>query len=187
MSKRPVNQFIAHRRWLNYSNPALAGLLDECIGPDYRKDPECLAEFAQFADDEQILQKLRDIKHRNKEAFAKHIYEKCGITLNTHSIYDVQIKRLHEYKRQLLNVLNIIDLYLDLKADPNREMQPQTFIFGAKAAPGYHMAKRIIQLICFLSEEINRDPVIRQKLQVIFLEDYNVSTAEALIPAAEIS
>jgi len=182
-----VTNGIAHRRWLNYANPALAALLDECIGPDYRKEPQRLAELAQFADDQQVLQKLRDIKHRNKEAFARHIFEKCGIELNTHSVYDVQIKRLHEYKRQLLNVLNIIDLYLDLKADPDREMQPQTFIFGAKAAPGYHMAKRIIQLICFLSEEINRDPVIRKKLQVVFLEDYNVSTAEALIPAAEIS
>ncbi len=182
-----VTNGIAHRRWLCYSNPALARLLDDCIGPDYRKDPEKLADFNAFADDPSTLQALRDIKHRNKELFAEHLRQKTGILLNTHSIYDVQIKRLHEYKRQLLNVLNIIDLYLDLRENPDLDMQPQTFLFGAKAAPGYYMAKRIIQLICFLSEDIKRDPRIREKLQVVFLEDYNVSTAEALVPAAEIS
>lgn len=182
-----VTNGIAHRRWLCYSNPELAGLLDECIGTGYRKDPEQLAEFAKFADDPQILQRLRDIKHRNKKNFAAHLAAKTGVKLDTHSLFDVQIKRLHEYKRQLLNALHIIGLYLDLKDNPNLEIQPQTFIFGAKAAPGYDMAKRIIKLICMIAKDIGQHPAIAEKLRVVFLEDYNVSTAELLVPAAEIS
>ena len=115
------------------------------------------------------------------------IFRKTGMRIDTHSVYDVQIKRLHEYKRQLLNALNIIGLYLDLKENPNLDMQPQTFLFGAKAAPGYDMAKRIIKLLCMISKDINENPAIREKLNVVFLEDYNVSLAEALVPSAEIS
>ncbi len=182
-----VTNGIAHRRWLCYSNPALASLLDECIGTGYRHDPEQLSDFAKFADDKEVLSRLRAIKHQNKVAFSNRLYKKTGRSLDTHSLYDVQIKRLHEYKRQLLNALNIIGLYLDLKDNPNLEMQPQTFLFAAKAAPGYYMAKNIIKLIYCLGREIDSDPCVREKLSVIFLEDYNVSLAEAMIPAAEIS
>ena len=182
-----VTNGIAHRRWLCYSNPKLAGLIEDCIGDGYRHDPEQLAELKGFADNAEVLERLRAIKHQNKIDFSNKLHSKSGVLLNTHSIYDVQIKRLHEYKRQLLNALNIIGLYLDLKENPNMDFQPQTFIFGAKAAPGYHMAKRIIKLIYQIGREIEMDPQIREKLAVVFLENYNVSMAEALIPAAEIS
>ncbi len=182
-----VTNGIAHRRWLCYSNPALAGLLDECIGTGYRHNPEELAEFAKFADDKEILERVRAIKHQNKIEFSNRLYKKTGKAIDTHSLFDVHVKRLHEYKRQLLNTLNIIGLYLDIKENPNKEFQPQSFIFAAKAAPGYYMAKNIIKLIYFLGKEIENDPVVREKLSVNFLEDYNVSMAEALIPAAEIS
>ena len=182
-----VTNGIAHRRWLCYSNPELAGLLDETIGTGYRHNPEELAEFAKFADDKAVLDRVRQIKHNNKIAFANHLYEKTGKKLDTHAVFDVQIKRLHEYKRQLLNVLNIIGLYIDLKENPDLDIQPQTFIFGAKAAPGYQMAKRIIQLICHISKDIEMNPKIREKLNVVFLENYDVSTAEILIPSADIS
>ena len=182
-----VTNGIAHRRWLCYSNPRLAGLIEDCIGDGYRHDPEQLQGLKAFADNTDVLERLRAIKHQNKIEFSNKLHAKSGILLNTHSIYDVQIKRLHEYKRQLLNALNIIGLYLDLKENPNMDFQPQTFIFGAKAAPGYHMAKRIIKLIYQIGREIEMDPQIREKLAVVFLENYNVSMAEALIPAAEIS
>ncbi len=182
-----VTNGIAHRRWLCYSNPALAGLLDECIGTGYRHNPEELAEFAKFADNKEVLERVRAIKHQNKIEFSNRLYKKTGKALDTHSLFDVHVKRLHEYKRQLLNTLNIIGLYLDIKENPNKEFQPQSFIFAAKAAPGYYMAKNIIKLIYFLGKEIENDPVVREKLSVNFLEDYNVSMAESLIPAAEIS
>ncbi|MBO7296501.1 MAG: glycogen/starch/alpha-glucan phosphorylase, partial [Clostridia bacterium] len=182
-----VTNGIAHRRWLCYSNPGLAGLLDECIGTGYRHNPEELAEFAKFADDAAVVQRVRDIKHANKVAFAQHLYRKTGQKIDTHSIYDVQIKRLHEYKRQLLNALNVIGIYLELRDNPDLEMTPQTYIFGAKAAPGYQMAKRIIQLLCMISKDIEKNPKIKQKLNLVFLENYDVSTAEILIPSADIS
>ncbi len=182
-----VTNGIAHRRWLCYSNPELAGLLDECIGTGYRHNPVELAEFAKFADDAAVLDRVRAIKHDNKIAFANHLAAKTGVKIDTHSLFDIQIKRLHEYKRQLLNVLNIIGLYLDLKDNPDLPVQPKTFIFGAKAAPGYQMAKRIIQLICMISKDIEQDPKISEKLKVVFLENYDVSTAEILIPSADVS
>ena len=182
-----VTNGIAHRRWLCYSNPKLASLIDECIGTGYRHDPESLSEFAKFADDKTVREKVRAIKHENKIRFANMLYQKTGQKIDTHSVYDVQIKRLHEYKRQLLNALNIIGLYLDLKENPDLDMQPQTFMFGAKAAPGYAMAKRIIKLLCMISKDIEQNPRIREKLKVVFLENYCVSMAEALVPSAEIS
>ncbi len=182
-----VTNGIAHRRWLCYSNPKLASLIDECIGTAYRHEPERLADFAKFADDAAVKERIRAIKHENKERFSKLLAAKTGKTLDTHSVFDVQIKRLHEYKRQLLNALNIIGLYLDLKENPDLDMQPQTFLFGAKAAPGYDMAKRIIKLICMIGADIEKHPKIREKLNVVFLENYCVSMAEALVPAAEIS
>ena len=182
-----VTNGIAHRRWLCYSNPELAGLLDETIGTGYRHNPIELNNFAKYADDAAVLERVRAIKHNNKINFANMIYKKTGKVIDTHSMFDVQIKRLHEYKRQLLNVLNIIGLYLDIKDNPNADVQPITFLFGAKAASGYYHAKRIINLIYCLGKEIENDPIARQKLAVVFLEDYNVSLAEALVPAAEIS
>ncbi|MBQ9806447.1 MAG: glycogen/starch/alpha-glucan phosphorylase [Clostridia bacterium] len=182
-----VTNGIAHRRWLCYSNPKLAALLDECIGTDYRHQPEKLSDFLKFADDKAVLERLRAIKHENKINFSNLLYQKTGQKIDTHSVFDVQIKRLHEYKRQLLNAMNIIGLYLDLKDNPDLDMQPQTFIFGAKAAPGYDMAKRIIKLLCMISRDIEQNPKIREKLKVAFLENYCVSMAEALIPSAEIS
>ena len=182
-----VTNGVAHRRWLCYSNPKLASLLDDCIGTGYRHNPEELANFAKFADDQTVLAQVRDIKHQNKIAFSNLMMKRTGKGIDTHSVFDVQIKRLHEYKRQLLNALNIIGIYLDLKENPDLDIQPQTFIFGAKAAPGYHMAKQIIKLLCYISRDIEQNPRIREKLQVVFLEDYNVSLAESLIPSAEIS
>ena len=182
-----VTNGIAHRRWLCYSNPKLANLIEDCIGDGYRHKPEELSQLAKFADDAAVLDRLRAIKHENKIAFSNLLYQKTGKKLDTHSVFDVQIKRLHEYKRQLLNALNIIGLYLDLKETPDLDIQPQTFIFGAKAAPGYDMAKRIIKLLCMISKDIDANPKIREKLSVVFLENYCVSLAEALIPSAEIS
>ncbi len=182
-----VTNGIAHRRWLCYSNPKLAGLLDETIGPGYRKNPVELANFANFADDTAVVERFRAIKYENKENFANYLQKRTGQKLDPHAVFDVQIKRLHEYKRQLLNALNIIGMYLDLRDNPDLDIRPQTFIFGAKAAPGYHMAKRIIQLLCMLSKDINNHPRIKEKLNVVFLENYDVSTAEILVPSADIS
>ena len=182
-----VTNGVAHRRWLCYSNPGLAGLLDETIGSDYRKSPEKLADFRKFENDKSILTRLGEIKKDNKTAFSNYLFNKSGVKIDPNSLYDVQVKRLHEYKRQLLNALNIISIYNDLRENPNLDIRPQTFIFGAKAAPGYTMAKNIIKLICMLSKDIDSNPRIREKLKVVFLEDYNVSLAEALIPSAEIS
>ena len=133
------------------------------------------------------MERLGQIKRANKESFAAWLYERNGKRVDPGAMFDVQIKRLHEYKRQLLNCLHIIGLYLDLKEDPHLEMQPRVFLFGAKAAPGYEMAKRIIKLICMLEKQIEADPAVRERLRVVFLEDYNVSMAERLIPATELS
>ena len=182
-----VTNGIAHRRWLCYSNPELAALLDETIGKGYRKNPEELSEFVKFADDSTVLERLRAIKHNNKKRFASLLHDRTGIILDTHSIFDVQVKRLHEYKRQLLNALNIVGIYLDLKDNPDLDIYPQTYLFGAKAAAGYQMAKEIIRLLCYIGKDIDQNPRIKEKLRLVFLEDYNVTLAEALIPSAEIS
>lgn len=182
-----VTNGIAHRRWLCYSNPKLAKLIEDLIGNGYRKDPEQLDELRKFADDKAVLDKLAKIKLENKKAFAEKLYKKQGVIIDPNSLFDVQIKRLHEYKRQLLNALNIIALYVEIKENPDKDIQPQTFLFGAKAAPGYYMAKDIIKLICYIQKDIEQNPKIKEKLNVVFLEDYNVSLAEALVPAAEVS
>ena len=184
---RNVTNGIAHRRWLCYSNPGLAALLDECIGPDYRKQPEKLSDFLKYQNDATVLQQLEKIKHANKVRFAEFVKDRTGISLDPSSLFDIQVKRLHEYKRQLLNALRVISLYNDLLENPDLDIPPQTFIFGAKAAPGYDMAKRIIQLIWAVSAEIEKNPKIREKIRVVFMEDYNVSMAEVLIPSADIS
>lgn len=182
-----VTNGIAHRRWLCYSNPRLAALLDETIGSDYRKNPEAIAEFGKYVNDQSVIDRLRNIKHKNKERFAAWYTEKTGDMIDTHSLFDVQVKRIHEYKRQLLNVLKIVALYNDIKANPNGEYRPMTFIFGGKAAPGYYMAKSIIKLICKLGKELENDPDVKGRLRVVYVEDYNVSAAEILMPATDIS
>ncbi len=182
-----VTNGIAHRRWLNQSNPELAELLTDCIGNGFELDGAQLAEFKKFENDKSVLQRLEEIKILKKRQFAEFARKKQGFIINPETLFDVQAKRLHEYKRQLLNVLHIIDTYLDLQDNPNMDIVPKTYIFGAKAAPGYDMAKKIIKLINFLADEIRGIPEIKEKLNVVFMEDYNVSMSEKLIPASEIS
>lgn len=182
-----VTNGIAHRRWLCYSNPKLASLLDHTIGPEYRTNPQALSELGKYAKDPYVIEAVRDIKHRNKESFAKWFEHRTGGTIDTHSVFDVQAKRIHEYKRQLLNVLKIVSLYDEIQTNPNADVVPQTFFFGGKAAPGYYMAKDIIKLIWCLGKEIDSDPRARERIRVVYLEDYNVSMAEILMPATDIS
>lgn len=182
-----VTNGIAHRRWLNQSNPRLANLLNETIGPGYYNDASQLKKLRAFEYDVNILDELAKIKLQNKIDFANAIYKKQGIEIDPYTRFDVHVKRLHEYKRQLLNVLKIINLYNKLKENPKMPLTPQTFIFGAKAAPGYYIAKEVIELINKLSQDISLHPEIKKILNVVFLEDYNVTMAEKLMPAAEIS
>ena len=182
-----VTNGIAHRRWLNQSNPELAQLLNDCIGNGYELDGAQLAEFKKFENDETVLKRLDEIKLIKKQQFAEYAKRKQGLIIDPNTIFDVQAKRLHEYKRQLLNVLNIIDTYLDLQENPDKHIVPKTYIFGAKAAPGYDMAKKIIKLINFLADEIRSNPKIKEKLNVVYMEDYNVTMSEKLMPASEVS
>ena len=183
-----VTNGIDHRRWLSQINPKLDALIRECTGGDqYLLHPEAIQDLEKYKDDKSVLDRLGQIKQENKRRFASYVARESGIILNTDAIFDVQVKRLHEYKRQLLNVLHIVYLYNQLRDNPNMEFTPQTFLFGAKAAPGYHVAKDIIQLINSLSNQINNDPICKDKLQVVFLENYRVSLAEKLMPASELS
>ena len=182
-----VTNGIAHRRWLCYSNPELAKLITECIGDGFVKNPQELEKLMKFAEDKEVYKRLAEIKEQNKLKLSKHIFNKTGISLDTSSVFDVQVKRMHEYKRQLLNALKIIAYYVELEEHPEKEVTKKTFIFGGKAAPGYYMAKDIIKLIWNLSEDIRKNPKVKDKLSVVYLEDYNVSTAEVLMPASDIS
>ena len=182
-----VTNGVVHRRWLNYSNPKLASLLDELIGPEFRENGLALSALEQYKDDKNVLDRIAAIKQSNKETFAHFAFARTGKRIDTSSIFDVQIKRMHEYKRQLLNVLKIISLYNEILENPNADIPPQTFIFGCKAAPGYVMAKKLIKLIWFLAEELDRNPLTRDRLKIVFMEEYNVSVAEVLIPSADIS
>ena len=182
-----VTNGIAYRRWLCQANPELTELLVDCIGDGFVHDSMKLADFKKFENDNGVLKRLEEIKAIKKQQFADYAYKKQGFVIDPKSIFDTQAKRLHEYKRQLLNALNIIDTYLDLKDNPDMDMQPKTYIFGAKAAPGYSMAKQIIKLINFISDEIRNDKKISQKLNVVYMEDYNVTMSEILMPASEIS
>ena len=183
-----VTNGIDHRRWLSEINPGLDSLIRDLTGgDDYLMHPLALRKLDDYADDKAVLERLAEIKHQNKVAFANHAKRSRGVILNPDAIFDVQVKRLHEYKRQLLNVLHIITLYQKLQDNPNAITQPHTFLFGAKAAPGYAVAKRIIQLINSLADEIDHNPACRDKLQVVFLENYRVSLAERLMPASEVS
>lgn len=182
-----VTNGIAHRRWLCQSNPELSGLIEELIGKDFINDASKLSGLLKFADDKSVLDRLDQIKHNNKVRLANYIKENCNMTFDPDSIVDMQVKRLHEYKRQHMNALHIISDYLYLKNNPNAEFMPKTYIFGAKAAPGYAFAKEIIQMIYKLSQLINSDSSVNDKMKVLFLEDYRVTLAELMIPAAEIS
>ncbi len=182
-----VTNGIAHRRWLCQANPELTKYLTNLIGDGFIYNGAELEKLKAYADDKTVLSDLREIKTHNKESFAALIKKKTGVVLDPTSIFDVQVKRLHEYKRQHLNALNILAKYLEIKANPNKDYTPHTYIFGAKAAPGYFMAKKIIEFICALADLINNDPDVKDKLKVVYVEDYNVTMAEALMPAADIS
>ena len=184
-----VTNGIDHRRWLAEINPGLDKLICDLTGSnDYLRHPgAALPLLDKFADDKEVLLRLEQIKQANKAAFAKYAKKTQGFLINPDAIFDVQVKRLHEYKRQLLNVMHIIHIYNQLRDNPNMEIRPHAFLFGAKAAPGYAVAKRIIQLINSLAGQINSDPLCKDKLQVFFLENYRVSMAEVLMPASEVS
>ena len=182
-----VTNGIAYRRWLLASNPGLTGLLDDLIGDGFKHDASQLSKLAAYKDDASVLKRLDEVKRQNKAAFASYLEKTTGQVINPDSIFDCQVKRMHEYKRQHLNALNIAAQYLYLKENPNAEFTPKTYIFGAKAAPGYYMAKQMIRLICKLGALIDADPAMRDKLRVVYLEDYCVSLSERLMPASEVS
>ena len=182
-----VTNGIAYRRWLLAGNPALTELLTDVIGPGFKHDAAQLSRLAAFKSDKKVLEALDKVKQANKAEFAAHLKKTTGQIIDPNSIFDCQVKRMHEYKRQHLNALNIAAQYLYLKANPNADVTPKTYIFGAKAAPGYYMAKQMIRLICKLGEYIDADPAVRDILKVVYLEDYNVTTSERLMPASEVS
>lgn len=182
-----VTNGIAFRRWICQSNPELTKFITELIGDSFITKSDELLKLRDYKDDSQVLDRLNAIKLANKERFADIVKKRNGIELDPASIFDVQVKRLHEYKRQQLNVLNIISDYQMLKANPNMDFEPRTYIFASKAAPGYFMAKKIIELIDALSKVVNNDPDIKGRIKIVFMEDYSVSLAEALMPAADIS
>ena len=182
-----VTNGIAHRRWLCQANPELTAYLTELIGNGFIKDASELHKLAAFADDKTVLNRLAEIKLANKIRLSNYVKENCGMDFDPHSIVDMQVKRLHEYKRQHMNALHIITDYLYLKENPNADFTPKTYIFGAKAASGYLFAKEIIQMIYKLAQVINNDRAVNDKMRVLFLEDYKVTLAELMIPAAEIS
>lgn len=178
---------ITQRRWLLQSNPQLANLITELIGDSWITDLSELKKLEVYLDDEKVLKRILDIKHEKKVELAEFLKKTQGIEIDPDSIFDVQIKRLHEYKRQLLNIFQIIGLYNKLKLNPNMNFTPVTYIFGAKAAPGYFIAKGIIRLINEVAQMINKDPDVNSKLKVVFVENYRVSVAQKLFPAADIS
>ena len=182
-----VTNGIAHRRWLNQSNPQMAEFLNELIGKDYIYDAQKLENLLKFKDDSSVIESLEKIKLSNKQRLADYVKKSQGIIVDPNSLFDVQVKRLHEYKRQHLNALHILCLYRYLRENPNTNYEPHTFFFGAKAAPGYYFAKEIMQFIITLGNTINNDERVNKKLKVVFVENYCVSWAELLTPAAEIS
>ena len=182
-----VTNGIAFRRWLCQANPELTALITECIGSDFIADNSKIEEFMKFADDKAVLDKLKKIKRDNKVRFAEYMKNEAGVVVNPDSMFDMQVKRLHEYKRQHLNAMHIISDYLYIKNNPNADFVPKTYIFGAKAAPGYYFAKQIIQMIQMLSRQIENDPAVRDKIKIVFVEDYRVTLAELMIPSADLS
>lgn len=182
-----VTNGITPRRWLRKANPELSALISSKIGENWIKHLDKLKEFEQYAKEKDCQDKFLKVKQHNKEQLAEYILEHNGVTVNPHSIFDVQVKRLHEYKRQMLNILHAIALYLDIRDNPDMDFVPRTIMFGAKAAPGYFMAKLIIQFINAVANVINSDEEIGDKLKVLFLANYRVSLAEKIIPAADLS
>ena len=182
-----VTNGIAFRRWICQANPKLTAYITELIGDKFITKSDELLKLRDFKDDIKVLDKLMQIKYENKVRFAEIVKKRNGIEIDPNSIFDVQVKRLHEYKRQSLNILNIIAQYLALKKDPDMDFVPKTYIFASKAAPGYYMAKKTIELIDSLSKLINNDTDVNSKLKVVFMEEYNVTLAELLMPAADIS
>ena len=182
-----VTNGIAYRRWLLASNPELCKLLDETIGDGYKHDASDLTKLNKYENDKTVLKRLNEIKLANKQNFANYLSKSTGQVIDPNSIFDCQVKRMHEYKRQHLNALNIAAQYLYLKENPNADFIPKTYIFGAKAAPGYYMAKQMIRMICKLGKLIDEDPAVRGKLRIVYLEDYCVSLSERLMPASEVS
>ncbi|MBV8743226.1 MAG: glycogen/starch/alpha-glucan phosphorylase [Sinobacteraceae bacterium] len=178
---------VTPRRWLALTNPRLAALICEAIGDSWIRDLSGLAELEKFADDATFQLKWREIKRANKVELGALAQARTGISLDPDSLFDVQVKRIHEYKRQHLNILHVIALYQRLKSDPNYDMPPRTFIFGGKAAPAYHVAKLIIRLINAVGEVVNRDPQIRERLRVVFLPNFNVKNGQRVYPAADLS
>ena len=178
---------ITPRRWLAHSNPLLSNFITDTIGDEWITHLPELEKLKPYATDKDFQEKFMDIKFHNKVRLAEYIQEKQGLHINPYSIFDVQIKRLHEYKRQLMNILHVMMVYNDIHQDPDIDMTPRTFIFGAKAAPGYRRAKLIIKLINSVADLVNNDPVTRNKLTVVFIENYNVSSAEIIIPATDVS
>ena len=187
MKFKNVTNGIAYRRWLYQSNPGLTALLREKIGSGFLKDGSELKKLSVFANDDAVLEQLRKIKRENKERFCKYVMQNSKFAIDPDTIFDVQVKRLHEYKRQHLNVMNILADYNMLLANPDMDFTPKTYIFAAKAAPGYYLAKQIIKMIWAISEEIRKNPKISKKLSVYFLEDYRVTLSELLMPASDIS
>ena len=182
-----VTNGIASRRWLLQANPRLTKFISSRIGESYLKDFSQISRLKAFADDPDSLKELAQVKRENKLSFSKFVQKQYGIALNPDSIFDAQVKRLHEYKRQHLNALHILYLMKKLRENPDLDLVPRTFIFGAKAAPGYYLAKQIIRLICVLQKEIENDPLLRQKLRIVYLEDYRVTLSELLTPACDVS
>ena len=182
-----VTNGIAYRRWLLASNPGLTNLLSDVIGDDFKQDASNLKKLEKFAGDSAVLERLGKVKRENKAIFADYLRKATGQVIDPDSIFDCQVKRMHEYKRQHLNALNIAAQYLYLKNNPNADFVPKTYIFGAKAAPGYYMAKQMIRMICKLGQLIDADPVVREKLRVVYLQDYCVTLSERLMPASEVS
>ena len=182
-----VTNGITHRRWVQQANPGLTALLHDTIGDGWIKDASKLKKLEKFKNDSLVLERLEKVKYENKLRLAEYIRTSNGVVVNPDSIFDIQAKRLHEYKRQLLNAMNIMDTYYTLKENPSLDICPRTYVFGAKAASSYYMAKQIIRLIWQLGEVINNDKSINDKIKVVFLENYRVSLAEIMIPAAEVS
>jgi len=182
-----ITNGISYRRWLCQANPNLSNFIEELIGPNFLKDAKYLEDLLKFQDDNQVLDTLFEIKNTNKKKFAYCLKELNSVKIDPNSLFDVQVKRLHEYKRQLLNVIHIMYLFEKLKENPDITMQPITFIFGAKAYPSYSIAKSIISLILNLAEMIERYPSVRNKIKIVFIENYDVSAAEITMPAAEVS